>query len=123
MSRPSVLSLLGAGAAALAAVLPWGADTVPLAMRGLVAAIAVLCLLPGDRLQIIRDALVAAIAVNIGMVLALPGLAGQATWGFAALLAMVWFCAWDYVDRLVRLRPKPGPFATLVSLLIPSSSA
>jgi NitT/TauT family transport system permease protein len=119
MSRPSLLSLLGAAAAALAALLPWSPEGAPLLLRAVPAAVALLCLVPGATARLGRDVLVAAFAANIGAVLSMPGLAGEASWGFAAALAMVWLLAWDYVDRQVALRPTPGLRATLVSLAIP----
>jgi NitT/TauT family transport system permease protein len=119
VTRPSLLSALGAIAAALAALLPWSDAGIPLMVRALCGFIAVLCLVPTAPARLARDVLVAAFAANVGSVLAIPDLAGHAGVGFAASMAMVWLLAWDYVVRLVSLRPGPGVHRTLVDLAIP----
>ncbi len=119
LARPSLLSALGAAAAALAALGPWSPAGVDPLLRALPAAVAMLCLIPGHWTTMARDVLVGAFAVNIGAVLAIPDLAGNAQWGFAAALAMVWLCAWDFVDRLVSMQPPPGIHGTLVNIAIP----
>lgn len=119
MTRPSTLSALGAGAAALAALLPWTDAAAPGTIRAECAAIALLALLPLPWARLVRDVLVAAFAVNLGSLLAIPDLAGHAGWGFAAAMTMVWLLAWDYVARLVELRPGPGLHRTAVDLAIP----